>query len=109
MAQRKQIQLGTMRLRVRSLAHSVRHGSGVAVSCGVGRRCGSEPELLWLWCRPAAIAPIGPLAWELPYAMGMALKSKKQNKTKNNFICLLVRNIVIPLPYTTHKNQLKET
>ena len=22
--------------------------------------------LLWLWCRPAAIAPIQPLAWEPP-------------------------------------------
>ena len=34
--------------------------------------------LLWLWCRPAAAAPIGPLAWELPYAVGMAPKSKKE-------------------------------
>ena len=39
--------------------------------------------LLWQWCRLAAAAPIRPLAWELPYAMGVALKSKKQNKTKN--------------------------
>ena len=29
--------------------------------------------LLWLWCRPAAAALIQPLAWELPYAMGVAL------------------------------------
>ena len=34
--------------------------------------------LLWLWCRLAATAPIRPLAWELPYAMDKALKSKKQ-------------------------------
>ena len=34
--------------------------------------------LLWLWCRQAAVAPIRPLAWELPYAMGAALKSKKK-------------------------------
>ena len=33
--------------------------------------------LLWLWCRLASVASIGPLAWELPYAMGMALKRKK--------------------------------
>ena len=32
--------------------------------------------LLWLWCRPAATAWIRPLAWESPYAMGAALKSK---------------------------------
>ena len=33
-----------------------------------------DPGLLWLWCRPAAIAPIRPLAWEPPYATGAALK-----------------------------------
>ena len=51
------------------------------MSCGVGRRFGLDPMLLllWLWRRPAAIAPIQPLAWELPYAVGAALKSKKQN------------------------------
>ena len=42
-----------------------------------------DPVLLWLWCRPAAAAPVWSLAWELPYATGVALKSKKQNKTKN--------------------------
>ena len=30
--------------------------------------------LLWLWHRLAATAPIQPLAWELPYAAGVALK-----------------------------------
>ena len=34
--------------------------------------------LLWLWCRPAATAPIQPLAWEPPCAVGAALK--RQNK-----------------------------
>ena len=54
---------------------------GAAVSCGVGRRRGSDPALLWLWRRPAAIAPIGPLAWESPYAAGTAVqKTKKDNK-----------------------------
>ena len=52
-------------------------GSGFAVSCGVGLKCSSDPKLLWLWHRPAAIAPIQPLAWELPCAAGAALKSKK--------------------------------
>ena len=32
---------------------------------------------LWLWHRPAATAPIWPLAWELPFAAGVALKKKK--------------------------------
>ena len=30
-----------------------------------------------LWCMPAAVALIWPLAWELPYAAGTALKKKK--------------------------------
>ena len=37
--------------------------------------------LLWLWCRPAATALIQSLAWELPYAMGVAL-NKQTNKKK---------------------------
>ena len=44
------------------------------MSCGVGRRRGLDLALLWLWGRQAAVAPIQPLAWELPYAVGVALK-----------------------------------
>ena len=40
-----------------------------------------DPVLLWLWRRPVATAPIGPLAWEPPYALGAALK-KTKDKTK---------------------------
>ena len=49
------------------------------VSCGVGHRC-SDLVLLWLWRRPAAVAPIQPLAWELPCAAGAALKRKKMRE-----------------------------
>ena len=38
--------------------------------------------LLWLWHRPAAVALIQPLAWDLPYAVGAALKKKKRRKRK---------------------------
>ena len=48
------------------------------MSCGVGCRCGSGCTLLWLWYRLEAAALIGCLAWELPYAVGMALKRQKQ-------------------------------
>ena len=34
--------------------------------------------MLWLWHRPAAVAPIRPLAWEPPYATGEVLKKKKK-------------------------------
>ena len=48
------------------------------MSCAVG----SDPILLWLWLSlglwPVAIATIQPLAWELPYAIGAALKRKKK-------------------------------
>ena len=46
----------------------------------MGHRLGSDLVWLWLWCRPAATAQIGPLAWELPYAVGVALGSKKKKK-----------------------------
>ena len=51
------------------------------MSCGVGYRHGSDPALLWLWHRLLATALIRTLAWEPPYAIGVALeKAKKQNK-----------------------------
>ena len=50
------------------------------LGCGVGRTCGLDPALLWLWCRPTAAAPIGPLAWELPCAVTVALKKAKEKK-----------------------------
>ena len=34
--------------------------------------------LLWLRGRPAAAAPIQPLAWEHPYGIGAAIKTKKK-------------------------------
>ena len=69
MAQWKRIQLGTMSLRVRSLASR----SGLKI------RCCRE-----LWCRPAATAPIRPLTWEPPYAMGAGLEKTKRQKEKRN-------------------------
>ena len=36
---------------------------------------------LWLWCRPAATAPIRPLAWDPPYAAGSALEKTKNKKS----------------------------
>ena len=47
-----------------------------AMSCGVDHRCSLDLALLWLWCRPAAMAPIQPR--EFPYATGVAIKRKKE-------------------------------
>ena len=52
------------------------------VSCGVGHRRGSDSALLWLWHRPAATAPIQPLAWEPPWATRGALKRQKKKRSK---------------------------
>ena len=52
------------------------------MSCGEGCRCGLDLVLLWLWRRLGAIALIRPLAWEPPYATGVALKRQKK-KTPN--------------------------
>ena len=59
---------------------SVGQGTSVDMSCVVGHRFGLDPMLLWLWCRSAAVALIGPLAWELPYTMRAALKKAKIRK-----------------------------
>ena len=45
--------------------------------------CVGALALLWLWCRPAATAPIQTLDWELPYAVGAALKRQEEKKKKN--------------------------
>ena len=44
-------------------------------------------QLLWLWHRPAPVAPIRPLAWELPYACcKCSLKKTKKKKKKKKKI-----------------------
>ena len=61
---------------------------------------GSDPVLLWLWCRLAATAPIGPLTCEPPYAAGVAQNTKQTNKqnkqTKNSLISILT--LLCPFP-----------
>ena len=62
------------------------------MSCGVDHRQDSDLALVWLWRRLADTAPIRPLAWEPPYAMGAAQeiakktkKKKKKKKLKNTY------------------------
>ena len=47
------------------------------MSSGISHRCSSDLVLLCLWYRPSAIALIRPLAWNLPYAIRIALKRQK--------------------------------
>ena len=65
-----------MRLQVQTLASLSGLRSGIAMSCGVDCRHGSNPALLWLWHRPAAAALIWPLAWDPPQEQ----KKKKRKK-----------------------------
>ena len=46
-----------------------------------------DPELLWLWCRPAGTALIRSLAWEPPYAVDVALNNNN-NKTPQISLCI---------------------
>jgi len=41
-----------------------------------------DPALPWLWRGLAATARIRPLAWEPPYAAGVALEKAKRQKKK---------------------------
>ena len=68
------------------------------MSCGIGRRHGSDPMLLWFWHRPAATALIRPVAWEPPYDMGAALENpKKKRKKRISFWPVLAFNILSSL------------
>ena len=52
--------------------------AALPMSCHVGHRHGSDLVLLWLWCKPAATAPIRPLDWEPPCVESAALKRQKK-------------------------------
>ena len=52
------------------------------MSCGVGCRRGSDPELLWLWRRLVATALIGPPSLGPPYAVGAAQEKAKRPKKR---------------------------
>ena len=96
-AQQKQIPLMSMRTKVRFL-DSVGWGSSIVVSCGIGHRRSSDPTVLWLWCRLAAVAPIRPLAWVPPYAVGVALKQQQQQQkiAADNLTFLLLGGTYFP-------------
>ena len=78
------------------------------MSCGVGRRRGSDPVLLWLWCRLAATVPIRPLGWEPPYAMRAApektktRKKEKEKKKRENETVKHYQVLVVIIKKTSH-------
>ena len=80
-----------MRTQVQSLVSLSGLRIRLAMTCGVGRRRGSDPVLLWLWCRLAATALIRPLAWE-PHAHDAALKSQKEKNKQQQKKLLALEN-----------------
>ena len=84
MVQRKWIWLETTRLQFPSLASLGGLRISIAVSCGIGHRCSSDPALEWFWHRPAAATPVELLAWEPPYVTGVGLKRQKTTTTKKS-------------------------
>ena len=53
------------------------------MSCGVDRRCGSDPALPWLWCRLAATALIGPPSLGTSMCHGCSPRKDKKRKKKS--------------------------
>ena len=50
------------------------------MSCGIGHKCSSDPTLLRLWSKLAAVALIRPLASDIREAAGAGKKKKKKKK-----------------------------
>ena len=65
------------------------------MSSGVGHRRGLDLVLLWLWCRLVVVAPIGPLAWEPPYAEGETPPQKKQTNLEADLTRFSVPALVV--------------
>ena len=55
------------------------------MSCGIGHRRGLDLALLWLWLW--LWLAIQPLAWEPPYAMGVAIKKNKNSGMFHQATC----------------------
>ena len=69
--------------------------------CGVGCRYGLD--LVLLWRRPAATALIQPLAWEPPYALGLAERKERERERKDR------RKGERENRYSSHKRVAKNT
>ena len=96
-ALQKQTWLISMRMRVQPLASL----SGLTIWC-----------CCELWCRSADTALIWPLAWELPYATGAALKRQKTKQKRKRKSRKNVKDVGIvgpsPKNFLSEKDLLKD-
>ena len=79
-------ELVSIRTPVQSLASLSGLRFQCCYECSIGPRRVLEPRLLWLWCKLAPAALIQTLAWELPYAAGLALRNKQ--KYWHGYLCI---------------------
>ena len=63
-------------------------GSSVVMSCGVGRRRGLDPELLWLWHGPEAVALISTPSLGTSVWGGCGPKKQKKKRRKNHLLLM---------------------
>ena len=61
---------------------SVGSGSGVAMNCGVGYRCGLD--MMWLWHRLAAVAPVRTPSLGISICRGCSSKKQKRKRKHTN-------------------------
>ena len=64
---------------------------GLTPGLGIGNTCGLDPVLLWLWCRPAVAALIGPASLET--SICHRYSPKKRKKKKKNFAFMVFNGI----------------
>ena len=65
--------------------------------------------MLWLWHRPATVAPIQPLAWEPPYAAGAAQEIATTTTTKKKNLQVSRKREIIKIIKEINKIEIKET
>ena len=61
------------------------------MSCGIGHR--RSLDLVWLWLWLATTAPMPSLAWEPPYAAGVALKRPKEKIKKSSVLPKRIKHL----------------
>ena len=82
-------------------------GSGIGMSCGAGRRCGLDPVLQWLWCRPAAAALIQNTSPGISICPRCGHKKERKKRGKEKVFQLVNEEEMIAYHFAT-SNELND-